>query len=198
MANRLLHKLDIKLHSRIHLNDNDECFYFLEKEAEGFSKSDANNIIYNFKKPVDRKGLPEWKHKLRAIHFFTDLLCGIKYPQNTTIIPAPTSKPRNHPQWDDRIDVAVDGILKCKQNVRIEKALDTREPQIPAHIGGTRNVDSIMNNTIYTPLQSNPAMIILVDDVLTTGAHFRAWKNIIEQHNPDSQVIGFFLALHMW
>jgi len=197
MAHKI-HKLDLTLHERPFIGTDDLCYYFLEKEAEGFDHSKANNLVYNFKKPVDRKGRHDWKYKVRAIHLFTKMLCSIKYPKNTTIIPAPTSKPRHHAQWDSRIDDAVDGIRRCNHAVAVEKALDTKMPHTPAHSGGSRNIAEIQNNTSYIPLQSRPEWIILVDDVLTTGAHFRAWKEILVRHNPGSKVIGLFLALHMW
>lgn len=41
--------------------------------------------------------------------------------------------------------------------------------------------------------QTNPN-IVLFDDVLTTGAHFRAYKDIILSHYPFCNVIGIFLA----
>ncbi|OOF56071.1 hypothetical protein BKL49_10880 [Rodentibacter myodis] len=36
--------------------------------------------------------------------------------------------------------------------------------------------------------------IILVDDVLTTGSHFKAIKSMIKAERPDIKVIGLFIA----
>lgn len=34
----------------------------------------------------------------------------------------------------------------------------------------------------------------IVDDVLTTGSHFRAIKDMILERLPDTKVVGFFIA----
>jgi predicted amidophosphoribosyltransferase len=44
--------------------------------------------------------------------------------------------------------------------------------------------------------QANPApkMIAVIDDVLTTGSHFRAAKMVLRQRWPQMRVVGLFLA----
>lgn len=196
-----LHKLDLDLHPRHYLDNTDHCYYFLEKEAEGYTKSQANNLIHNFKKPVDRRGRPEWRYKIDAIQKFINMLCEREYQgECITIVPAPTSKPRGHEEWDDRIDQVVDGLRMCQPELNIEKILDTTTMHTPAHIGGSRNLSEIKSHTISTPLKNcTSGVVILVDDVLTTGAHFKAWKEMILRSNPDiKNVLGLFLSLHMW
>ena len=198
---RKIVKLDLSLHPRPFLDATDGCYYFLEKEAEGYTKSPANNLIYNFKKPVDRRGKPEWAYKEMAIAEFIRMLCGLKYNHDCiTIVPAPTSKPRNHPEWDDRLDRVVDGLHSCHPELNIEKILDTKRAHTPAHAGGSRNIGQIKQLTTCKSLAGCPeGIVILVDDVLTTGAHFKAWKELILEHNPKiKNVIGVFLSLHMW
>ncbi len=109
-----LHQLDMELHSRQHIDADDRCYYFMEKESEGYTKSSANNLMNNFKKPVDRKGKPEWIYKERAIRVFIEDLCGLNFSHPYTIIPAPTSKPRGHDDWDDRLDQVAEGLASCK------------------------------------------------------------------------------------
>ena len=46
----------------------DECFYLGEYTArKGYQFSDTNNLIFNLKKPMDRRGQPGWSHKKRAV-----------------------------------------------------------------------------------------------------------------------------------
>lgn len=200
MASKL-HRLDLKLHPRPHLDHTDRCFYFLEKEAEGYTKSQANNLIYNFKKPVDRRGMPEWRYKEQAIGIFIRMLCGVEYRgECITIVPAPTSKPRGHAEWDDRIDQVVNGLQKCRPELNVERILDTTATHTPAHIGGSRSISDIQAHTSCIPLEKcSSGLVVVIDDVLTTGAHFKAWKNMILQQNPNIQgVLGLFLSLHVW
>jgi hypothetical protein len=191
------HKLDIELHPRIHIGADDLCVYFLEKESEGYSASDANNLIYNFKKPVSRRGHSDWYYKEEAIKTIASMVNNISFPR-CFIVPAPTSKPRNSTEWDDRIDQIVDSITQ--QQVVVAKILDVSEPLKPAHDGGSRDIATIKAYTSQILLPNNGIdTVIISDDVLTTGAHFKAWKEIILEHNPHiKQVFGLFFALHVW
>lgn len=195
-----LHKLDLELHARQHIDEDDKCYYFMEKEAEGYTVSTANNLINNFKKPVDRRGRAEWAYKERAIRIFIKDLCDLDYPHSYTIIPAPTSKPRGHEDWDDRLDKVVEGMAACKTELTLEKALDTASVLTPAHLGGSRDIDDIKSQTVWNGIGTLEGdTVILVDDVLTTGAHFKAWKEFIMENDPRvKNVIGLFWTLHVW
>jgi len=195
-----LHNLDLELHAREHIEEGDKCFYFMEKEAEGYAKSTANNLINNFKKPADRRGKPEWIYKERAIKIFIKDLCDLGYSHPYTIIPAPTSKPRGHADWDDRLDQVVDGLASCKTELAVEKALDTNSVLTPAHLGGSRDIDDIKDATVWRGIGTlHGDTVILVDDVLTTGAHFKAWKEFIMKNDSRvKNVIGLFWTLHIW
>lgn len=198
MSKKLLHKLDLELHPRAHIASDDLCAYFLEKESEGYSKSDANNIIYNFKKPMDRKGKEDWKYKEKAIRQLSDMLNHIKFPK-CILVPAATSKPRNTEDWDDRLDKCVDSVNQSE--VKVVKALDVTTTQVPAHLGGSRNLEDIKKATSLIDLTQYADFdtVIILDDVLTTGAHFKAWKEMILKDNPHiKKVVGIFFALHVW
>lgn len=103
MSTNKLHKLEsYQKENRAYLSVEDSCAYFMEKLSEGYLKSNANQLIWNYKKDVSLKGTDQWKYKELAIKEFAKDLCSINFGSNTySIIPAPTSKPRNHPQWDD-------------------------------------------------------------------------------------------------
>jgi len=50
---------------------------------------------------------------------------------------------------------------------------------------------SALEQTLFAP---TPAVIGLFDDVLTTGAHFKAAQSILQKTFPDVRVIGLFIA----
>ncbi len=46
----------------------DECLYLGEYTArKGYQFSDTNNLVFNLKKPMDRRGQPGWHYKRRDI-----------------------------------------------------------------------------------------------------------------------------------
>jgi len=61
-----------------------------------------------------------------------------------------------------------------------------KRPQ-PAQIRSFYRINDDLTRDLY------PA-IALVDDVLTTGSHFRAAKSLLADHLSDVAVIGLFLA----
>jgi hypothetical protein len=54
-----------------------------------------NDVIYNFKKPMDRKNRPEWSYKVEAISKIAGwLICTTVWQKikNATWVPIPPSK----------------------------------------------------------------------------------------------------------
>ena len=46
----------------------DECLYLGEYTAKkGYQFSDTNQLIFNLKKPMDRRGQPGWSYKRSAV-----------------------------------------------------------------------------------------------------------------------------------
>jgi len=55
--------------------------------------------------------------------------------------------------------------------------------------------DLVANYVIEETLASpEPQLIFVFDDVLTTGAHFRAVKQVLLSRFPSAELIGFFVA----
>ena len=189
------------LYNRTHLDDKDLCYIFYEKLSEGYSASDANQIVFNFKIPPNKKGTKQWYFKEKAIREFASLICDIfsNIDDNLIIIPAPTSKPRAHPDFDDRLDAVAQLVQECKPNIHAEYALDTIKETTKAHLGGSRNPAEIYANTKWNGIKNlNSNAVILIDDVLTTGGHFKAYKQMILDNEPGIDfVIGVFLAIQV-
>jgi hypothetical protein len=197
-----LTQYDFTLHPRKHLTDEDICYYFMEHTVGGYSASPSNDKISNLKKPMRARGTGQWPHKQRAIQQFITDLESINFKDDhdeMMVVPGITSKPRAHDEWDERIDQVAQGFVDRFSHLKIGKIIDTRDAVIPANHGGNRDMTFIKENTIWDgncPETSNT--IIIVDDVLTTGSHFRAWKEFILENCPNiNKVIGVFWALHV-
>ena len=198
----LLTKVDELLRSdHSYLDEADHCYFLWEYTAGvGFTHSPTNNLISNLKKTPDRRGRPEWWYKEQAILKCGDALATAMRAtwqlDGALIVPAPPSKTRANPHHDDRILQMAQRIgarLTLPVAELLENKLD-REPQhATAH---RRNIQALIENLLYRPdlLASQPRGILLVDDVLTTGATFTACKSVLQRNLPGMIVWGVFVA----
>ena len=184
-----------------HLTEDDECYFIGEYTArKGFAYSDTNDLILNFKKPMDRRGRPEWPYKFRAIKqaaaAFRTALEPSPALSSLTFVPVPPSKTKEDPLYDDR-------LMKMLCAIRPNRRMDIREIIVQkmstdaAHGSEVRpspqQIEELyeLNELLTTP---EPNFIAIVDDILTTGAHFRAAKMALFRWFPAVPIIGLFIA----
>ncbi len=191
---------DLARPDHYYLTADDDCYFLGEYTArKGYAFSATNQLILNFKKPVSVRGTPQWNYKERAI---TDVAAQFRTALNgewldvATLVPIPPSKAKTDALYDDRMSRMV-------RTIRPQPALDTRELVVqranmaPAHGQEARpRPDDIAANYVIEERLRNPAprTIGLFDDVLTTGAHFRAASNILKAAYPGVRIIGLFIA----
>ena len=177
-----------------------ECYFIGEYTArKGYAYSATNKLILNFKKTMDRRGLPEWRYKQSAIRqaaqAFRSAL-NVEALDQITFVPVPPSKAKEDPLHDDRITQMLSLIRPqppmdirelVVQTESTEAFHDREKRPTPREIGEIYRIDE----TLMTP---EPAVIAIVDDVPTTGAHFRAAKNALSRCYPQARIIGLFIA----
>lgn len=183
------------------LTDEDECLFFGEYTArKKWSYSETNRLILNFKKPVTRKGQPEWQYKARAINevaraFSTYIADAFR---SITLVPVPPSKLRSDPEYDDRMmDMlrALSALPGITPDVR-ELVIQTR-PMPAAHDSMNRPPPAEWEKVYAIDealAQSAPTWIGIVDDVLVTGCRFRAMSTVLKKRFPDARITGLFIA----
>jgi len=186
----------------IYLNETTHSFYLYEYVSKGsYKQFPDNSPIMNFKMSIKEKGKERWRYKKEAINLFANaIIKRVRLPiQNTIFIPMPTSNPRKHPEFDSRLDDVVD-IISKQTGQLVGYNLDLINEEIPYHISGeNREPDQIYNNINFLPFKDTTLKrIILIDDVITTGAHFVACIRKINSNHPDTDVVGFFLAKTIW
>lgn len=192
---------DLTLPDYHYLEPDDRCYFIREYTSrQDYSFSSTNDLISNFKKSMDRKGKSEWKYKERAIlsiaREFSNLL-PVDSLTKMTLVPMPPSSVKGDPDHDDR-------MLRVLKNIDQEINLDVRElilqsKSIPAvHFRGSYRHDPeelaeifYIDENISEPI---PPKIAIFDDVLTTGAHFKAAQRTIQERYPGISVIGIFVA----
>lgn len=185
-----------------YLEEDDVCFCLGEYQSGGgFHASDVNRLISNFKKPVDRKNRPEYRYKEQAIDEVSERLRSSlnkdQFP-HCTFVPIPPSKCKTDPLYDDRLvralrsvgpEVDVRELLVSVKSTRAhhEFTVGEKRPK-PDELRRNLRIDQ---ECLASPIRS---AFVLFDDVLTTGAHFKACQAALNEHFPEHTVIGLFIG----
>ena len=123
-----------------------------------------------------------------------DGLLGLQF-DGPTIAPIPPSKLPTHPEYDDRMMQVVK--LACGgKGADVRELLRQAQSYEASHtqVDGQRKKPHELE-AMYTVEGPPPkGTVILVDDVLTTGAHFVAVRNVMRAAYPDRRVLGMFIA----
>ena len=176
------------------------CAYFGEYTArKGWAHSRANGIINNLKKPPSKRGTGEWYYKEKAISDIGRAIRSNLRPEalaDITIIPAPPSKQPDDPEYDDRMyqvakaignGVDVRPMLRCRQSRQAAHLSDVR----PGPDALAENIELIEQAMGSLPPRST---VLVLDDVLVTGATFVACSRILRARFPEISVLGLFVA----
>jgi predicted amidophosphoribosyltransferase len=115
------------------------------------------------------------------------------------LVPMPPSKARSHPEYDDRLEQVAQAIAAGVQNVECLPLLDaSSSTEIYHSRSDRRDPDELYNLLQIEPTVADRCQagntIVLLDDVLTSGAHFTAACRRILERFPDESVIGIFWA----
>lgn len=174
---------------RVWLTEDDACFFLGEYTARGgYAYSVTNDLIHNFKKSPDRRGRPEGQYKERDIHRAAAAFRGAlgEEPLLLTFVPVPPSKALGDPLYDDRMTRMLQAIWPDKL-VDIRELIVQTQSTTAAHeaIGrpGPQQIQAgyEIDEALTAPA---PTSIAIVDDVLTTGAHFRAARAVLGARFP--------------
>lgn len=186
-----------------HLTADDECYYLFEYTShKNFTFGSANNLISNLKKPVDRRGRPEYRYKTGAIQECSCHLAATlndDWLRQATLVPVPPSKDRLNPLYDDRVTAICRGISGLKPYAIDIRELVEQQTSIQAAHEDPDNRQSPedllriyrIDERIVAP---PPRAIGIIDDVLTAGSHFRAMKDLLAQRFPGVPLCGIFIA----
>ena len=184
------------------LTPDDVVLYFGDySPGAGGQHSSANDLIYDFKMPMSKKGERLWHHKANKIAKAARLISQALGPwlNELTLVPVPPSKAKSNLLHDDRVLSMLHQI-----NVPIGQTLDVRElviqngDRIAAHeaIGSRPTVEELSAMLQINEMEISKVRerIVIVDDVLTNGTSFRAMKTILSARFPSSIIVGLYLA----
>ncbi|EAA2597004.1 hypothetical protein DNM18_27435, partial [Salmonella enterica subsp. enterica] len=175
-----------------YLEDGDLCYFFGEYTArQGAAYSETNQLIMNLKKGNERRGLQDYRYKGIATERVARMITStIGNLDEYTFVPVPPSKCQSDAAYDDRMTA----ILRIAQT--LNPVMDYRElvlqnvSTVASHASAANrpSPDEIMANyrldeNLRAGCRDN---IVIFDDVLTAGSHFKAMKRFLLQFFPEA------------
>jgi hypothetical protein len=183
-----------------YVQSDDRVYFFRELIVPGdYSASATNQLISNLKIPVTEKrrlpykrgAIKQCAQELTSI-FPADLLDG------ATFVPIPPSESKDDPAYDDRLMQILSLFHKDAETKDFREIVTQSTTTRKSHCSGPNRmkVDELMSVYQINKAELKKARnnVIIFDDVLTAGAHFRAMKNVLTRARPDLFVIGLFIA----
>ena len=176
------------------LEDGDNCFHAREYMSHGgYEASETNQLITNLKWGLEYRNTPRWPHKLRAIDRWSEEL-STTIQDGDTVACIPCSKCRSDPHYDPRVEWILEALQK-RREIRTERPIERVISAQSMHSGGDRHPDLIYECLGWKGFEGDPPdMIILIDDVITSGASFKACQRLILEHHRAMEVCGLFWA----
>lgn len=187
------------------LVETDRCFFFGEYFAhKGYQGGGTNQLIFNFKcKPSiaaanHRRGY--WKDKaVQEIAAGMRRVIGQRNSERLTWVPIPPSKAVGHADYDDRLTRTL-ALAFHGYDVDVRMLLRQSESTKADHESG----DRLSPEALYEVLKVDNAVmserpfrdgIVLFDDLLTTGKHFKCCERRLRETVPGNvPIIGVFVA----
>ena len=184
-----------------HLLNKDHCLFLREYTAgRGFQGSETNQLILNFKKSPLKAGTPEWDYKEQAIDTVVEEFrqnLPEMWLQSVTLVPIPPSKVESDPEYDNRMLRVLKDISKKQYADVRELILQQKSTHAFHQSPSCRPTPKKLQGNYYineAKSQPEPKKVALFDDLINTGAHFKAAQSAILSRFPDIVVGGIFIA----
>jgi hypothetical protein len=186
----------------------DHCLYFGEfRSGAGFRGGVVNQLIIDFKRGPAEIGASARAsalryYKERALWRIAD---GLRHAfgaaaieQSLTFVPIPTSKLPGQPDHCDRLPRAL-GLAFAGLDADIRPLLRQRASTMADHHRGGRRsrhaellaITELDHAQLQRPLRP---LVVLFDDVLTSGKHLSVAKIRIRERFPDQAIISVLVA----
>lgn len=182
------------------LKQNESCFYAREYKADGstYKGGDTNQLVFNFKKPPSRKSNTyEWQHRNFAVQKFATELKEV-LPASSTVLAIPASKLPSDSEYDNRFEDMFTALAEVVTNLCVVNPIAIRATSTASHLGGTRSSAVIKSNYRWLPPVPQTERLFVVDDVIATGAHFRAAADFLRENGFQGAIVGLFWAISVW
>lgn len=182
------------------LEETDNCFYWCEYTAQKkYNFSEANQLLVNLKKCVSHKSESQYSYKTKAIQTCASYFQGLNWSK-FSIIPIPPSKKRSDPLYDDRllqVLTIANKSLPLEFQFDIKDIIIQNESYQASHQSSKRPSSSELRERYKLKnVKSNQFRenLIIFDDILTVGSHYKAVKSLLKEAYPKKKIYGLFIA----
>ncbi|MCA0393129.1 MAG: hypothetical protein LCH70_03245 [Proteobacteria bacterium] len=204
MLKKLTQIDDLTRSDHWYLEEGDSCLFFGEYTAhKGYDHSHCNQLIVNLKHPpAYRLAKPYvYRHKIKAINEIAAALVAAiqdEHIANLTFVPIPPSKAKSDPAYDARCTEILRRMANhTTRNIDVRELVIQTESTAPSHESDNRlkQEDLIPIYQIDEALTAPPPReLVIFDDMLTTGSHFKAMQHVLSQRFPGVPIHGIFVA----
>lgn len=172
------------------LTADDFCYYAREFTVRrGYTESKTNQLIFNLKKPVSHRGMWGWHYKAEAIQKFAQELATL-LSTAFTVTYIPTSKTKNHPDYDSRLKDTLTLLQKHNNKICVEFPIIRTKSILAKHKGGMRDPDIERQSLKWVGFKRKHSRIVLIDDVITSGSGFKACQQLILENSSGIRRVG--------
>ena len=182
-----------------YIDNSDNCYYLMDYHSRmGYEHSKENNLIFNFKKKINDNGQ---QYKKMAIARIADMLIKLLADHSMRhtfiFVPAPPSKMKSDSLYDDRMIQVLD-LVKQELAIPYADIISRAENVSPLHDNQTPRAPENHNFTLNIPNINvfDNKIILIIDDVVTSGSTYKATKMII-QTKLENNITGIFIARAM-
>jgi hypothetical protein len=191
-------------HSQLDVSDEGNIYFWREYTArKDYSFSETNQRIKNFKiTPAAKRANPQrGHHKENALQLLAGEVSKFIVPSvikgGGTIVPIPPSKIVGDPDHDDRIMRLLKRACTNHPPVDIRQVI-VHSQNVPADHEGTQRLSfterlnlTSLDTTLLNPISK---WVVIFDDVLTNGTHYKVAKHLLSAAWPGVPITGVFIA----
>lgn len=176
----------------------DDCYFLGEYTSDrGYEYGRTNSLISNFKKSLDKKDRPEWQYKEEAIRKIAEAFrksLPSTWLRKVTSVPIPPSKTKRDLLYDDRMTRTLEILNQEFANtLDVRELIKQSESTQADHESSLRQSTEELTENYYIDQElvyPEPEEIVLFDDLLTTGKHFKAAQRVLRKQYPSVKIRG--------
>lgn len=188
------------LQEHYYLTPYDECYYLFDyKPGAGFEDNVVNQFIGNYKSKSSPGGNRYLYSRMSALNqvrlILSACLPDVFDLNEITLVPVPGSKTKSSVEYDDR-NLRVLGLMQ-HLGLSVQELLHTQKDTLPVHKSVRRPSLSELKSNLAVDAEKCRDVkrkIVLFDDMLTSGAHYTACRELLEEVLPEADIAAVFIA----